>query len=143
MQKKGNQRRNVNKNERVYSESTQVADKDNMELDVSVDMPHWMTIGIDMHPKLLRRLFDMGFASPTPIQRAMLPKAMVSLKDVIAAAETGSGKTLSYGLPILDAFIRVQEEGIDSSKEERRRRRYVCICTLMPHFYYLLLLRVH
>ncbi len=136
------QEKNITKKEQVNNESTQVVDNDNMELQAAVDMPQWLTVGIDLHPKLLLRLYNMGFTSPTPIQRAMLPKAMVSLKDVIAAAETGSGKTLSYGLPILDTFIRMQEEGIDGSKGERRRR-YVYVLLCIIDFYHLLFLRVH
>ncbi len=124
--KKNKRKQKKNKKEQLNAESTRACPSsqvDNMEIHDTVDMSKWMTVGIDMHPTLLVRLRDMGFTSPTPIQRAMLPKVMVSLKDVIAAAETGSGKTLSYGLPILDSLIRLQDT--DGGKEGRRRRRYV------------------
>lgn len=46
-----------------------------------------------------------GFYDPTPIQKRVLPKAILGRKDVIGAAETGSGKTLAFGLPILNDIL--------------------------------------
>ncbi len=115
----------ISKREQANAERTQQlcpSPQVDMKLE-AVDMTEWLTVGLDLHSSLLLRLSVMGFTSPTPIQRAMLPKAMVSLKDVIAIAETGSGKTLSYGIPILDGLLRLQDTG--SGKGERKRR-YVC-----------------
>lgn len=46
-----------------------------------------------------------GFHDPTPIQKRVLPKAILGRKDIIGAAETGSGKTLAYGLPLLSEIL--------------------------------------
>ncbi|CAN0374955.1 unnamed protein product, partial [Ectocarpus fasciculatus] len=46
-----------------------------------------------------------GFHDPTPIQRRVLPKAVLGRKDIIGAAETGSGKTLAFGLPVLSEIL--------------------------------------
>ncbi|CAN0597362.1 unnamed protein product, partial [Laminaria digitata] len=46
-----------------------------------------------------------GFHDPTPIQRRVLPKAILGRKDIIGAAETGSGKTLAFGLPVLSEIL--------------------------------------
>jgi len=61
----------------------------------------------DLHlePALERAIADLGFAEPTPIQRAAVPPARAG-RDVIACAMTGSGKTAAFALPILDRLIK-------------------------------------
>ena len=49
---------------------------------------------------VLRALNDMGFEEPTPIQQEAIPVAM-SGKDMIGQAQTGTGKTAAFGLPVL------------------------------------------
>lgn len=49
---------------------------------------------------ILRALNDMGFEEPTPIQQEAIPIAM-SGKDMIGQAQTGTGKTAAFGLPVL------------------------------------------
>ncbi|QQM68174.1 DEAD/DEAH box helicase [Actinomyces weissii] len=51
---------------------------------------------------LLRAVTDMGFTTPTPIQREAIP-VLVSGRDVVGVAQTGTGKTAAFGLPLLDA----------------------------------------
>lgn len=51
---------------------------------------------------------NQGFHDPTPIQRRVLPKAVLGRKDIIGAAETGSGKTLAFGLPVLSEILTRQ-----------------------------------
>jgi ATP-dependent RNA helicase RhlE len=53
-----------------------------------------------LSPNLLKALVDMGFTETTPIQELLIPKAM-SGADVIGVAQTGTGKTAAYLLPIL------------------------------------------
>ena len=50
---------------------------------------------------VLRALNDMGFEEPTPIQQEAIPVAM-SGKDMIGQAQTGTGKTAAFGLPVLE-----------------------------------------
>jgi ATP-dependent RNA helicase RhlE len=56
--------------------------------------------GFGLRSDLLRGLRDLGFTSPTPIQRDAIPPAALG-RDVLATAETGSGKTAAFVLPIL------------------------------------------
>lgn len=51
-------------------------------------------------PLLLRALHDKGYTEPTPIQSMAIP-ALLSGRDVLASAQTGSGKTAAFALPLL------------------------------------------
>ncbi|WP_103063351.1 DEAD/DEAH box helicase [Actinomyces qiguomingii] len=51
---------------------------------------------------LLKAVKDMGFQVPTPIQREAIP-VLLSGRDVVGIAQTGTGKTAAFGLPLLDA----------------------------------------
>ena len=55
-----------------------------------------------LNKNLLDAISKLGFESPTPIQEKTIPILMESTKDVIATAETGTGKTAAFGLPILN-----------------------------------------
>ena len=51
---------------------------------------------------LLKAVTDMGFVSPTAIQKEAIP-VLLSGRDVVGVAQTGTGKTAAFGLPLLDA----------------------------------------
>lgn len=53
-----------------------------------------------LHPALLKALQNKAYAAPTPIQQNAIPEALAG-KDVLASAQTGSGKTAAFALPIL------------------------------------------
>src|ERR1043166_3107524 len=55
---------------------------------------------LNINKPLLRALTDLGFKAPTPIQEKAVPVVM-SGKDVVAIAQTGTGKTFAYLLPLL------------------------------------------
>ena len=46
-------------------------------------------------------VFNMGFEEPTPIQAQAIPIAL-SGKDMIGQAQTGTGKTTAFGVPLLE-----------------------------------------
>jgi len=52
--------------------------------------------------ELLKAIKDLGFENPTPIQMKVIPHLMSSNQDLIASAQTGTGKTAAFGLPLLD-----------------------------------------
>jgi len=58
---------------------------------------------LNLNSALLKALADLEFTNPTPIQQKAFPVVM-SGKDVIGIAQTGTGKTLAYLLPILRQF---------------------------------------
>ena len=55
---------------------------------------------LGLNPELLRAVADKGYTEPTPIQREAIP-AVLSGRDVLAGAQTGTGKTAGFVLPIL------------------------------------------
>ncbi len=50
---------------------------------------------------LISSLIDIGYTKPTPIQSASIPIALTG-RDILGCAQTGTGKTASYALPIID-----------------------------------------
>jgi len=53
-----------------------------------------------IHPRCLRVLKTQGIAEPTPVQAQAIPMALEG-RDIVAIAQTGTGKTLAFGLPSL------------------------------------------
>ena len=53
--------------------------------------------------ELLRAVEDVGFEEMTPIQAAAIPLILEG-KDIIGQAQTGTGKTLAFGLPIVESI---------------------------------------
>ena len=66
------------------------------------------TLGLD--EKILKALKDKGYESATPIQKALIP-AMFTRADIMAGAQTGTGKTAGFTLPILQELSRNFVEG--------------------------------
>jgi ATP-dependent RNA helicase SrmB len=60
---------------------------------------------LSLHERLLKTLDEKEFQQPTPVQQQVIPPALAG-KDLLVSAETGSGKTLSFLLPMLDKFLR-------------------------------------
>ena len=60
---------------------------------------------LGLHPQLIQAVIDLGFTTPTPIQSTVIP-LLLSGRDVIGQAQTGTGKTAAFALPILDHLSR-------------------------------------
>jgi superfamily II DNA/RNA helicase len=56
---------------------------------------------LGLSDELLRAVDDSGYGEPTPIQRAVIPSVLMG-KDLIGIAQTGTGKTAAFVLPMLD-----------------------------------------
>ena len=61
-------------------------------------------------PSVLRGVHDAGYTTPTPVQAAALPPAIKGI-DVVGVAQTGTGKTAAFVLPILDYLVKEPTTG--------------------------------
>ena len=59
-------------------------------------------LGVD--PAIMRALDEMGFEEPTPIQTASIP-LLLQGRDLVGQAQTGTGKTAAYGIPVLQGLL--------------------------------------
>jgi len=57
----------------------------------------------DLHPQLLQAVDDMDYETPTPIQEQAIP-ALLAGRDVLGQAQTGTGKTAAFALPMLQVL---------------------------------------
>lgn len=60
------------------------------------------TLGLS--PQICQTLSDLGFKTPTDIQQQAIPQILEG-KDVLASAQTGTGKTAAFGLPIIQQLL--------------------------------------
>jgi len=61
--------------------------------------------GLNIAPKILDALLASGFTVPTSIQHKVIPSAIEG-KDIIGIAQTGTGKTLAFGIPLLQQLLK-------------------------------------
>ncbi len=54
-----------------------------------------------LSPEILEGISRLGFETPTPVQAAVIPAILNNSRDLVALAQTGTGKTAAFGLPIL------------------------------------------
>src|SRR5437867_5003750 len=69
----------------------------------AMETPTFESLGLD--PTLLKAIAALGYEVPTPIQREGIPPILEG-RDVIGTAQTGSGKTAAFLLPILQRLHR-------------------------------------
>ncbi|MDD5504825.1 MAG: DEAD/DEAH box helicase [Candidatus Omnitrophica bacterium] len=61
--------------------------------------------GLGIVPKILETLYRMRFTTPTPIQYKAIPIA-IEEKDLIGVAQTGTGKTLAFAIPVIQRLLQ-------------------------------------
>lgn len=66
-----------------------------------------------IRPEIVEALASQGITTPFPIQALTLPVAL-KRSDIIGQAKTGTGKTLGFGIPVLEQVVGPDEAGFDS-----------------------------
>ncbi len=67
--------------------------------------------GLGIAPGLLESLTKLNYKSPTPIQQQAIPVAMEG-KDLVGIAQTGTGKTLAFGVPMIQRLQQIKGRGL-------------------------------
>ena len=87
--------------------------------------------------EIRRAIEELGFENPMPVQEEVIPYLLGNKNDVIALAQTGTGKTASYGIPVIqktDAKSK-QTQAImpltSSWQYSKMRRMMRCSCMLI------------
>src|SRR6188472_2667716 len=66
--------------------------------------------GLGLSPELLRAVSDEGYTEPTPVQAAAIP-VILDGRDVLAGAQTGTGKTAAFVLPVIQTLHATRRDG--------------------------------
>ncbi|KAF4974406.1 hypothetical protein FZEAL_8680 [Fusarium zealandicum] len=74
-----------------------------------VDMADWVPLNLSQ--PLLSAIARLKFTKPTMIQKKAIPEIMAGA-DVIGKAQTGSGKTLAFGIPMVERWLEINEQGV-------------------------------
>ena len=95
-----------------------------------------------VHPSVLQAVADVGYETPSPIQAATIPPLLAG-RDVVGLAQTGTGKTAAFALPILSRLDLSQKKpagagaradpragapGVRGVREVRRPPAAACTC---------------
>ena len=98
---------------------------------------------LDLDARILRAITDMGFEEASPIQAQSIPLELEGL-DVIGQAQTGTGKTAAFGIPLLQKvdpqnkklqamiLCPTRELAIQVSEEIRRLAKYMHGIKILP-----------
>ncbi len=87
-------------------------------MDANADPVPFASLHFDK--RLAAGLADLGFEGTRPVQGAVIPLALAG-HDVVACAETGTGKTLAFAAPILQRLLRDQPHYGDPARESYTR----------------------
>ena len=85
---------------------------------------------LNLYPQLLRAIKEMGFEEATPIQAQAIPVVMSGV-DVIGQAQTGTGKTASFGIQAI-VLSPTRELAIQSAEEIRKLAKYMHGIKVLP-----------
>ncbi len=76
-------------------------------------------------PTLLRAIEEMGFEHPMPIQEQAIPVVLNQGRDLVGLAQTGTGKTAAFGLPLLQKVDVVPVYGEHQVRKDRKTGKWI------------------
>ncbi|MEO8732989.1 MAG: DEAD/DEAH box helicase, partial [Flavobacteriales bacterium] len=94
-------------------------------------MSSFESLGI--RAEILRALTDLGFEKPTPVQEKTIPALLTGERDMVALAQTGTGKTAAFGIPLLEK-IEPKERNVQALVLAPTRELCVQITKDIEHF---------
>ena len=71
-------------------------------------MDTFQQLGLEDH--LLQAIIDLGFETPSEVQQKAIPTLLQEENDLVALAQTGTGKTAAFGFPMLQKMILIAEQ---------------------------------
>src|ERR687884_1636748 len=74
---------------------------------------------LELDPKLLRAVADSGYLTMTPIQAKAIPIVLAG-RDVMGAAQTGTGKTAAFSLPLLQKMLKHENASMSPARHPVR-----------------------
>ena len=86
---------------------------------ITKDIESVMFDGLGLAPPLLKAVSETGYTTPTPIQAKAIPLALQGL-DLMAGAQTGTGKTAAFALPILQKLLPFASSSTSPAKHPIR-----------------------
>ena len=72
---------------------------------------------LGLSEELLKAIDEAGYVHPMPVQEAVIPFLLQQDRDVVALAQTGTGKTAAYGLPVLQRIAFDESASLQSGEE--------------------------
>jgi superfamily II DNA/RNA helicase len=90
------------------------------------DLPTFADLGVEA--PIVQALAGVGITHPFPIQAMTLPVALTG-HDIIGQAKTGTGKTLGFGIPLLQRVVAPGEEGFDALEAPGKPQALVVVPT--------------
>ncbi|MBG6079378.1 superfamily II DNA/RNA helicase [Rubrivivax gelatinosus] len=93
------------------------ASVDDAATEPAAPAPAFDTLPLD--PKLLRAVADAGYTSMTPIQAKAIPIVLAG-RDVMGAAQTGTGKTAAFTIPLLQKMLRHENTSMSPARHPVR-----------------------
>ena len=139
-------RSSVQRKEPQKRRASHAKEKDSCHNELILERENMETLRFDelnLSPEILRGVRDMGFEEASPIQSKAIPVAMSGV-DVIGQAQTGTGKTAAFGIPVLEKVRRdikhpqtlvlcpTRELAVQAAEEIRKLAKYMHGVKVLP-----------
>ncbi|UUX96782.1 DEAD/DEAH box helicase [Aquabacterium sp. J223] len=96
-----------------------ITDTPTLPADESAVAPAARFDTLPLDPKLLRAVADQGYLTMTPIQAKAIPIVLAG-RDVMGAAQTGTGKTAAFSIPLLQKMLRHETSSVSPARHPVR-----------------------
>ncbi|XP_027151606.1 DEAD-box ATP-dependent RNA helicase 22 isoform X1 [Coffea eugenioides] len=110
--------------------ATAAGNKSGSETFFAEENVSWASLGVS--DLVARALSDIGLHRPSLVQAACIPR-ILSGADTVVAAETGSGKTHGYLVPLFDMLCRTSDDSVESLSDRELGKRYPQSLVLCPN----------